>query len=500
MPPAEKPRPALDSRYILKGALLQILGTLGQGLVAVQQVLIPRLFGQATHGIYGGILGIMEVAVRFGVAGTDKGLYKYLGKGGGEDPAEGKRAFASALRLSTLVSSLLAAAMFVGAPFIAAWKETPQIAPALRLMSFGLAPMALVLVLNAAALSKRQAHLPPLIRGVMEPALLTVLTLAAWLSGAGTRGLAMAYALSYVGLLAFALWLCKRSFEKNWFSGLLRAPKHPDLTRFVRPMVTLEVMNSLRLRLDTIFVFAVLPPEKMALYAASEYIGRVAANVRYAFDGIASPLFAEALHSRDLERRRETLQSLTRWVWLLSLPLATTLISLRADLLGLYGEAYVAASAIVVVHVLGHFANGALAFSAALLTMSGRAWLLVLNQAFTLVVHSLLSWMLIPRLGIMGAALAFLAGMLVPISLSLIEAARLEGVHPFNRALLPPLAVGLLVLGIQTLVTRLVSPGIPRILGGTLLGLIGYFALYWLTVFRPEEKESVSRIKKRILG
>ena len=63
-----------------------------------------------------------------------------------------------------------------------------------------------------------------------------------------------------------------------------------------------ELMNAILQRADIVLLTAFVGPSATAVYAASEFISRVIGNARYVFDGIAAPVFSEALHLGQRER------------------------------------------------------------------------------------------------------------------------------------------------------------------------------------------------------
>ncbi|WP_262983644.1 polysaccharide biosynthesis C-terminal domain-containing protein [Chlorobium phaeovibrioides] len=80
--------------------------------------------------------------------------------------------------------------------------------------------------------------------------------------------------------------------------------------------------------------------------------------------------------------------------------------------------------------------------AATLLAMTGHARLSLMNAAAALLLQLLLNLILIPRMGIEGAALGSLLLFLTLSVARLLEVRSLLGLHPFSKALFKPLAAG----------------------------------------------------------
>ena len=106
-----------------------------------------------------------------------------------------------------------------------------------------------------------------------------------------------------------------------------------------------------------------------------------------------------------------------------------------------------------------------------------------------------LNLLLIPRMGLNGAALATLLLFLLLSALRLGEIQRLLKIHPFGKALWKPLAAGL-SCGALLLVVRpwlLTLPPFAGLVTGAVLALSSYTLLMLLLKLEAEEREIILR-------
>src|SRR4051794_24714914 len=104
-----RPAAAADAAHAARGGLLQLLGAIAQGLMPIYHVLVARLFGQATFGLYQTSLVIVELCTRLGWMGGDRAMHRFIAghRAAGEDEMA-QRAFGGALRLTGSVSAVVA--------------------------------------------------------------------------------------------------------------------------------------------------------------------------------------------------------------------------------------------------------------------------------------------------------------------------------------------------------------------------------------------------------
>lgn len=498
---------ARDARYAARGGFLQILYVCAQALVQVHHIAVSRLFGMATYGLYAAAVSALEVLIRLGCFGADKGMYKFVAShhGAGE-PEHEASALWTGLKLSLAFSFGIAFVMVFGADPIAhglaRWSPDPVAAKRVGslLPAFALAVPAgsLTIVLVAAGLSKRIARISLLARGIAEPSLLLGFGVVAWALGSDAVGLGMAHSLALVATAAIAFLILVRANGWGWFVRARQAGKHPGFVRFVTPLAALEFVNTLRMQIDLLVVLPLMGRDSAALYGASAFLGRIGAQVRYAFDGIASPLFSSAIATNDKTRLALNVQYLTRLVTTLSTPLVTTMVALREQWLMLYGSEYRAASTVALIHIAGHFLNGVLGLMGQVVSMSGYSGVILVIQTAALVVNTAVCVLMIPTFGIMGAAAGFAAGFVLVFAGNLITAYKLQRVIPFHRALIKPFVAGAAALGIQLWLSTAFSGALLTVVTTIVLGVSTYLVVLILLGLEKEEAELLRSLKRKL--
>ena len=237
------------------------------------------------------------------------------------------------------------------------------------------------------------------------------------------------------------------------------------------------------------------------MYSAAEFLARIVVNPRLVFDPIIAPVVAEALQARDPERARYNLALTTRWVIALSAPIAVTLVVLRVEVLGLYGASFATGAPALIVLAGAHMVNGCLGLTPYVIAMGGRSKLFFIDNLGAALINLGLGVLLVPRLGIVGAAIS-VAGQRRPCCSCAIavQAWVLERVHPFAPAQLKPLAAAAVAMVAERFVHSLALRVPARVAAVIATGLVVYGGALAALGLGREERQFFAKLVRRIRG
>jgi O-antigen/teichoic acid export membrane protein len=262
-----------------------------------------------------------------------------------------------------------------------------------------------------------------------------------------------------------------------------------------------EFLNSILQRTDIILIAFFAGPETLGVYAGAEALSRVASNIRYAFDPVASPVLSESLRQKDMGRLRYNLRLMTRWTTIITVPLLLAMIVFRNELLRLFPQAFLAAGPVLVVLLFGHLVNGTLGLTGWVIAMAGRSRLVLLNNLVSASVNVVLCCLLIPRMGLLGAALSSASSVALLQTLQLVEVALLYRVHPFSRGFFKAVAAGAVVLLLaEFAVGALDLPTLASLMLRAFVILAGYGLILVALGLGAEERELVRKSWRKVFG
>lgn len=200
---------------------------------------------------------------------------------------------------------------------------------------------------------------------------------------------------------------------------------------------------------DKILIGFYLNAREVGIYAVAMGLVAFVPSVLQAVNQIFAPTIAE-LHARgDHALLRRIFQTLTKWVLGLTLPLVTMLLLFARPLMRIFGHDFEAGWSVLAIGTVGELIDCAVGSVGFLLLMSGNERRLLRIQAAMGALIVVLNLLLIPRLGIIGAAVASSVANIVTNLWCLQNVHSTLGLFPYTRSyyrLIAPVAGGFAVL------------------------------------------------------
>ena len=335
-----------------------------------------------------------------------------------------------------------------------------------------------------------------------RPALQVLLTLAAIGVGRLTAGaLSLVWGLPYVVSGCVALvWTYRLVQRAERRAGVVRervAPPSREFWRFTAPRAMQSIVQIALQRLGIVLVSAILGPAHAAVYAAVTRFLVFGQLGSQAITAAVQPQIGALMVKRDHDGAQHIYQVSTCWLVLLCWPVYLMLAVFSRQIPLVFGHGYNSGTAVLVVLA------GAMLFATgsgmvdAVLAMAGKTTWTLGNATLALVVNVCLSLLLLPHLGILGAAVAWAVGIVANNVLPLTQLAVSMRLHPFGRGTLLAMAVAGFWLGAVPLGAGAVLGASAPILGAAaLVGLLGYVLTAWRLrdVF---ELDSLARATRR---
>ena len=424
----------IGAGYLFKVYLARTLGPEPLGIYALGMTIIGFL------GVFNG-LGLPQAAVRFVAHYTASGKIEQL-----------RQFLVSATGLILASNVALGLTVLWIGPWLAAhFYHTPALTPYLKFF-------ALIMMLGALA-----TFFGKVLQGYKEVSRLTVITdfigtpltmlasviLITW--GAGLRGYILAQVISGAVVLALSIRLV---WKLTPAAALHLQSKvwHPEtqVLSFSATVLGMGLLNFLAGQSDKVFIGFYMNARELGIYAVA---AAVVAYIPIALQSV-NQIFASTI--ADLHTRGEgqllgrLYQTLTRWVLAFSLPLAIVMMVFARPLMRIFGAGFEAGWLVLIIGAVGQLVNCGVGSVGYLLLMSGNERRLIKVQVVGAVVTVVLSLVLIPQWGIVGAAVASAVTNILINVWNLAQLHRVMGFLPYNRSslrvLLPTTACAILVL------------------------------------------------------
>jgi len=404
---------------------------IGLSLRFALALLIARLFGPAGLGTYTLAVAFANGAALIGVLGMDRASTRFIAhhRARSEHGAVvGLARFATFVTI--IISAGLTATLLVAAPEIErAWHQ-PGLALPVQVLALAVPAIALGAAWRDGLRGFQDVRLAGLLEKVGIPGLTAVALLGALALGGGGATAAAAGAL--VAYVATAL-VAGASLLRR-VSGPATAPAYhrSAWTRFAALMAVEGVLLFVLQWTDQLLVGFFLDTHAVGVYASALRLAALVAVPLLAVNSIMAPTAASLHGAGETERLRVTFARMTWATAGAGLAIGAVLLVSGPWLLGLFGPEFVAGYPALVVLVLGQVVNAATGSVGVILGMTGHAGRLTLNAGLTAMLTIGLNLLLIPRFGIVGAALATSAALVSVNVLRTIQVRRVLGFWAYD--------------------------------------------------------------------
>jgi len=233
--------------------------------------------------------------------------------------------------------------------------------------------------------------------------------------------------------------------------------------------------------LDILLVGALVSRYAAGIYTA---VSRLAVVGTFALEGTRlaiAPQLSGLLARRKRSGAAELYQSATRWLVLASWPVYVTFAIFPAVVLGIFGPRYTAGAAALTVLSLAMLVNLGTGNVSVVLLMGGKSSWNLINTLAALTVNVGLNLLLLPRIGIVGAAVAWAASIVVDNVAAVAETWLLLGLAPFGRGYWLGLAAPGVCFAASGLGARyLLGVSLAALAVAAAAGLAAYLAVIYL--------------------
>ncbi|MFI0792160.1 polysaccharide biosynthesis C-terminal domain-containing protein [Micromonospora rubida] len=496
----------------LGGAARQGFANLvGVGVAAVAgfglNIVITRGWSVHDAGMFFAATSAFMIAVAAARMGTDVGTVYFVSRHRALGQRERIRGTVLAGLLPVLaVGVLLALVGWLAAPALARLtmpEAGPDAVTALRIL-LAFVPLA---ALNDYALAACRGF------GQMRP-LLTVerlgrtlvqfvaVAVAAWLGLSATRALPLAWVVPYLlaGVIGLA-WLSRlvRRAEREVARPVPTGEMVGPFWRFTGPRALSSLAAIVVQRLDIVLLSALRGPADAAVYTAATRFLALGQLSSVALSGSVQHRMAAAFARSDRAEARQLYQAATGWLVLLSWPAYLIFAAFAGPMLALFGSGYAEGRRVVLLLALTMLVATGCGMVDMVLNMAGRtAWTFYNAMAGT-VLNVVANVALIPVYGILGAALAWTASILVTNLVPLAQLWWSMRLHPFGRGARIAMALAAAAFGLPLGLASLFGAPAPVLVLVTGAGAVAYVAgaWRWRSALHLVEFRALRRHRKR---
>jgi len=485
---------------LAKGASVNLLGrSAGRVFHLLGQVTLARLLGPELFGLYAIGWAFIRMINVIGPLGLDKGVIHFGSRYWPTNHGNLKRVIFQSVGLALLIGLLLGLMGLLGAPLMSKVFQKPDLVQVFRWLAIAI-PLAIGLRVGAAA-----TRIPQLMKystyaeEISQPGMNLLLILLFLLIGWGLSGALIAVVLSYGVAFALAIYYNKITFHETLKARVEVMPLRKDLIAFSLLTALAGTAAILIDWVDRLMVGYFRPNAEVGIYQASVMSSTLFIIFLVAMKSILSPMIANLYHKERMKQLEELYRVSTKWTLYLSLPFFIVICLVPEDLLaGIWGDEYKSGAIVLIILSVAALINVGTGAGDVLLIMTGRQVPMFVISSVSLIASISLNLILIPRLGLPGAAIgtAFaISGFFLAV---LFYVRKSLGIWPYDRRYLKGLiAASAALFALLSLRGIDVMSPLYRVILMLIVSLGVFGTTLLLLGLDAEDREFVGMLRKR---
>lgn len=448
----------MDGERIARSGIVSLAGS---GFAAVAALVLTSIvsnaLGASGTGLFFQAMGIFTILTQVLRLGTNSGIVRFIA----EQRAFERRGSEWRIVLFAVVPVMIIAALagigvWLAAQPLAVWlaaapAEAVGLADLLRAMAPYVAAGAVLGVLQIASRMLRGVTTFTLLQSVLLPASRLVSVLIVSLGGV------TAWAAFEAWLMPIPLWFVAtvlvlaapivRDFRSRRTAPAAERPHALTFWRFNAPRAVSAGLETALEWADVLIIAALASPAAAGIYAVITRSARAGGVVDKAMRVAVSPTISGMLARRDVVTATALHTKVVRAMILTNWPFYLLLISMGPAVLMIFGQEFVAGWGPMILLAVAMMFQSAAGMLQSILLQGGRSTWQLYDKTIALVLSIVGNLVLVPRLGLWGAAITYLTVVVADNLIAAVQVHRGMGVRLHPGRLIPAALVPLIIFG-----------------------------------------------------
>ncbi len=455
--------------------------------------LLARWVGVEYLGIYSLANSIMLIAEVLAKMGLETGVMRFVSRFDPEKEIdEIQRIIRSALKMTSLFALAIMTLLIVSSDFIVhrVLKANPLLQTVLIVFALTIPFNAITLVSAYATQGFKRLKYKIFTTQFVNPTVLLVTMIGSYFLV--SREIAIMLPMFITGVTGSILIThFLRKVSGVQLRTVFTVPFDRPLLNYSFPLMFVIILQTFMHWMDILMLGYFTDATSVGLYHPAARTAGLLQALLFSFLSIYAPVFSQLHRKGDNAEMTRLYHMVTRWILILAIPISLIFLIFPAKVMLIFGPAYMASAQVLIILTFATFIQTIFGAAGPALNMSGHTKLVLWNTIGAFLINLVLNIVLIPRLGITGAAIATFSSLTTFALVLVVEVHFLLGLTFIHKNLFKPVVAGIItavmlmvlkpvIMAYHTLVTLLI---------GTLSSFSLFGALLWLLKFEPEDKD-----------
>ncbi|MBI2046951.1 flippase [Candidatus Pacearchaeota archaeon] len=452
----------------------------------VYRIIVARYFGVEIYGLYSLALMILGWIVAFASFGLIDGLVRYISIYRGKNQSNKINCIFRFAFNFLLVSSLIAGILlfFLSEIISVNIFHDARLIIFLRIFSIVIPLSILANVFLSALRAFEKIVWYSFIINIFQNAARAVILVILIIMGMGYNSVVFSYLLGAFLMLLISYFVCRyliiNIFKKPSAKQKEKLAIRKEILFYSWPLMFYGLFASIFYWEDTLMIGFFKTALEVGLYNAAIPIVFLLNFVHDLFMQLFFPLITKEFSRKNFYVIKELSKQVGKWILILNLPLFLIMLVFPELIIKLlFGAEYISAAIALRILAVGGIISFIAPLANSLLFMIGKSRMIMTNLVIMIILNFILNAILIPPLGITGAAIATTISGIVLTLILLFEIKHSLSFFPLKRKMLRILIVSLIPLSLLIIAKLFFE---LRLRSFILLSLL-FFSLYLLIIF-----------------
>ena len=399
---------------MLKGATQSAVMRVAGLIVAyIFAFVVARSLGPSAWGEFSLAFSVLAFGAVLGIIGLDNTLLKLIS--GSKSISNTSYLYSKGLILVIGVSILSTLLIYYFSDWIAATMfDKPSLANIFRISSSAILPFALV-KLNASVLQGLKKVVKYVFLKFMAQYLFGIIILVFFLQ---LNKISHVVITSYIiGVYLIAVlsfyWVFKEKIYVTFTTIKSNAATFTAILSISIPLLFAGLMLFINSWIDTIMVGIFLEKADVGIYNIALKISGLLTIVIMSVNVVVAPVFAESYADGNFKKLQNAVLYSTKVIFVLTIPIFLLIILFPELILGIFGKEFIAGRNTLIILCIGYLFSAFSGSVAYILQMTGSQVAFLNITVASAVLGIVLNFLLIPKFGITGAAIATSTSMIL---------------------------------------------------------------------------------------
>lgn len=414
----------------------------------VTAIWLARLLGADQLGLYSLATSALTLAMGIALFGLDAGVVRYIAvQTARKDEAGVWGTIQIGIGVPLLASAVLGTLLFAFSQAVAVYLfDEPRLTYLLQLASVFVPLMVINDMLGNALKGFKQIQRSSLAMFVFQPITRLVLIAIFALVGMNAAWAVVTYGLASVTASGAMIYYLQRHFGLKRPFGI-RRDDFRELMRFSFPVWLSGLMARFQGNIQSFFLGSMSTIAGVGIFSVANQITMVSGEFSSSINTASKPIIAELHERNDRPQMSSIYQATNKLVMMVQLPIFLTIMLLPGPLLSIFGESFTGGATALIILAVADLLNTATGMGGIIIDMTGYTRLKLVNSIIRLVLYIAFDLLFIPKWGLVGAALAVLAGEGAVNLLRMLQVFVIFRMLPYNLSFFKPLTAVLAALG-----------------------------------------------------